>query len=121
MDDLVFAPELTGALFILLFTCLMLPVLYYIWTAYKRRLNHLALLAGLSAFFIFGYALSGFLLGTFAPMAAGEKTYPTLYALGRALLTAASETVGIWAALLALSKRFSSPASPTARSRLQAV
>jgi uncharacterized membrane protein YhfC len=113
METLVFSQELTGTLLILLFTCLMLPVLYYIWVAYKRQINHWALLIGLPSFYVFGYMLSGFLLGSFAPSSLAEQIGKPAYAAVRSLIIAVSEAGGLWVTLFMLKKRFSSFRVPT--------
>jgi uncharacterized membrane protein YhfC len=113
MDTLFFSNNLVSALFMLLFTCIMLPVLYYIWTAYRRSINHWAILAGLAAFYVFGYMLSGIFLKAFAPEAVAEKAGLAAYALMRAFWIAAAEAGGLWITLLLLSRRFTTSGVPT--------
>lgn len=113
METLTFSNELTGALFALFFTCIMLPVLYYIWMAYRKRLNNIAMLAGIASFFVFGYFLSGFLLGTFAPEAKAAEIGVINYALRRAVCVAIAEAGGLWLSLYALSKRYNTIKVPT--------
>jgi uncharacterized membrane protein YhfC len=113
MENLTFSNELIGALFTLLFTCLMLPVLYYIWMAFRKKLNNIAMLAGIASFFIFGYLLSGFLLGTFAPEAKASELGILGYALRRAVCVAVTEAGGIWISLYLLYKKYNTIRVPT--------
>ncbi len=113
MDTLVFSSDIVGALFILLFTCIMLPVLYYIWTAYRRSINHWAILAGLAAFYVFGYMLSGIFLRAFAPESIAQKAGLAPYALVRAFWISVAEAGGLWVTLFLLSRRFGTARVPT--------
>jgi hypothetical protein len=49
----------------------------------------------IASFFIFGYLLSGFLLGTFAPEAKASELVILGYALRRAVCVAVTEAGGI--------------------------
>lgn len=113
METLTFSNELTGALFALFFTCIMLPVLYYIWMAYRKRLNNIAMLAGIVSFFVFGYFLSGFLLGSFAPEAKAAELGVVGYTLRRSICIAIAEAGGLWLSLYVLSKKYNTVRVPT--------
>ena len=98
-QTLVFSEPLITALSFLFCFCLLAPALYYVWFVYRRRLDHTGLLGGLAAFFLFGYLLTGFLLGALAPGSRKETMAPWGYALLRGLITALVEVGGIWFSL----------------------
>lgn len=63
----MFSPALVTALAISFAACILVPVMYYVWTVYKKRISHVGILAGLAAFFLFSYLIAGILLGQLAP------------------------------------------------------
>ena len=82
---------------VLFAVCLLLPALYYMWYVYRKRFNHIALLGGLAAFFLFGFLISQNLL-RLAKAASGAGMWS--YALLTAFLAAACDvggyTLGLW-------------------------
>ncbi len=93
---LIFSEPLITALSFLFCFCLLAPALYYVWFVYRRRLDHTGLLGGLTAFFLFGYLITGLLLGVLAPESRREAMSPWTYALLRGLITALVEVGGCW-------------------------
>ncbi len=91
-------PLITGLSFLFCF-CLLVPALYYVWFVYRRQLDHSGLLGGLAAFFLFGYLITGMLLGALAPEAKREDMGPWVYSLLRGFITAVAEVGGCWAVL----------------------
>ena len=96
---LVFPEPLITALSFLFCFCLLVPALYYVWFVYRRQLDHSGLLGGLAAFFLFGYLITGVLLGALAPEAKRESMGPWGYSLTRGFITALVEVGGCWAIL----------------------
>ena len=97
--ELVFSGGLMTALTVLFAVCILVPVMFYVWTMYRHRMNHVAILAGVAAFFLFSFLLAENLLNLLAP----EGSYAAMgmwpYALVRALCVAVSEVLGITAGL----------------------
>ena len=100
MDNtLVFPEPLITALSFLFCFCMLVPALYYVWFVYRRKLDHSGLLGGLAAFFLFGYLITGVLLGAIAPEERRESMGAFGYSLIRALITAVVEVGGCWGVL----------------------
>ncbi len=96
-SELVFSGELITALTVLFAVCLLLPAMYYAWFVYRKRFNHVALLGGLAAFFLFGFLISENLLRLLAPAAgAGMWTYSVLRAFCIALCEVGGFVLGLW-------------------------
>ena len=68
--ELVFSDSLMAAMTVLFAVCVLVPTMYYVWNVYRKRFNHVAMLAGLACFFIFGFLLSENLLRLLAPTGA---------------------------------------------------
>ena len=98
-STLVFPESLITALSFLFSFCMLAPALYYVWFVYRRRLDHSGLLGGLAAFFLFGYLITGMLLGALIPEDRRESMGAAGYSLIRALITALVEVGGCWASL----------------------
>ncbi len=96
---LVFPQPLITALSFLFCFCMLAPAMYYVWFVYRRRLDHSAMLGGLAAFFLFGYLLSGLLLGFIAPESRRDSMPGWTYALLRSVVLAAVEVGGCWLCL----------------------
>ncbi len=105
-SESVFSGGLLTALTVLFAVCLLMPALYYMWYVYRRRFNHIALLGGLAAFFLFGFLISENLL-RLAPAAAFSQLASSEHGAGmwiygpvRALIAAACDVgayaLGLW-------------------------
>ena len=96
-SELVFSGELVTALTILFAVCILLPTMYYVWYVYRKRFNHIALLGGLAAFFLFGFLVAENLL-RLLPSAegAGRWTYALLRAVVAALCDVGGYALGLW-------------------------
>lgn len=92
---LSFPAPLVSALTVLFAVCILAPAMYYVWNVYKRKLSHPAILGGLCCFFLFGYWLSGVLLGLLAPEARMASLGMWGYGLRRAVCVAVSEVGGM--------------------------
>ena len=99
MQALVFPEPLITALSFLFCFCLLAPALYYVWFVYRRKLDHTGLLGGLAAFFLFGYLVTGLLLGVLAPESRKDAMSPWSYALLRGFITALAEVGGCFLCL----------------------
>ncbi len=96
-SELVFSSGLITALVVLFAVCILLPTMYYVWYVYRKRFNHIALLGGLAAFFLFGFLIAENLLRLTAPAAgAGLWTSGTLRAFIAALCDVGGYTLGLW-------------------------
>lgn len=98
-QTLVFSQPLITALSFLFCFCMLAPALYYVWFVYRRKLDHTGLLGGLAAFFLFGYLITGLLLGILVPESRKGSMTPWSFALLRSLITAVAEVGGIWLCL----------------------
>ena len=96
---LVFSEPLVTALSFLFCFCLLAPAMYYVWFVYRRKLDHTGLLGGLAAFFLFGYLITGLLLGILVPESSRESLSPWSYSLLRGLVTSLVEVGGCWLSL----------------------
>ena len=96
-----FSGGLITALTVLFAVCLLLPAMYYAWYVYRKRFNHIALLGGLAAFFLFGFLISENLLRLIS--AAGGWSH----ALLRAFLVALCDVGGYALGLRFLKKQHS--------------
>ena len=88
-----FSGELITALTVLFAVCLLLPAMYYAWYVYRKRFNHIALLGGLAAVFLFGFLISENLLRL---VPAGGRSYALLRAFLVALCDVGGYTLGLW-------------------------
>ena len=96
-SELVFSGGLITALTVLFAVCLLLPAMYYAWYVYRRRFNHIALVGGLAAFFLFGFLLAENLLRLLGPAAgAGKWTYALLRGFCLALCDVGAYALGLW-------------------------
>lgn len=110
-SEIVFSGALVGGYFALAAVCVLAPVLYLIYYTFKKKINLLAVLAGIAGSFVFGYLMLGFALGSFAPQAQAE-TDAVKYALTSALCTGAVEGVGFFIAMFALRKKWDETDTP---------
>lgn len=96
-SKLVFPGGLITAMTVLFAVCILLPTMYYVWYVYRKRFNHIALLGGLAAFFLFGFLLAENLLRLLGPAAgAGKWTYALLRGFCLALCDVGAYALGLW-------------------------
>ena len=99
-ENLMFSPGLITALGMTFAACILIPVMYYVWTVYKKRISHVGILAGLAAFFLFSYLISGILLAQIVPESSMGKMGQWPYAILRALVIAVCDMggmgLGLW-------------------------
>ncbi len=93
----MFSPDLIAALTVMFAVCLLMPAMYYAWYVYRRRFNHIALVGGLAAFFLFGFLISESLLRLLSSASgAGMWPYSILRAACIALCDAGGWALGLW-------------------------
>ncbi len=109
--ELVFSNNLIGGLFCIVIACLMMPVFYLIFYTMKKKINLLTTALGIVGFLVFGYLISGFLLGSLAPTDRAAEA-PARYALIRSVCVAVAEGGGALAAMLLLRRRFDDISTP---------
>ena len=96
-SELVFPGGLITALTVLFAVCILLPTMYYVWYVYRKRFNHIALLGGLAAFFLFGFLIAENLLRLLSPISVtGQWTYALLRAAVAALCDVGGYALGLW-------------------------
>ena len=98
-SDLVFSDQLVTALTVLFAVCILVPTMYYVWNVYRKRLNHIAVLAGLACFFLFGFLLSENLLRLLAAAGSAGSMGLWGYGITRALCAAICEMGGVTLAI----------------------
>lgn len=103
---MTFPGGLIAIAFIQFFVCIMLPVFYLIYYVFKKDFNPLIMLIGLVAFVIFGLIATKLLTKFFAPASAIGAITTANYAVRYSLCTGVIKALGIWVALLILSKRY---------------
>ena len=96
----MFSPGLVTALSMTFAACILIPVMYYVWMVYKKRISHVGILAGLAAFFLFSYLISGILLAQLAPESGMARMGMWPYSILRALVIAVCDLggmgLGLW-------------------------
>ncbi len=96
-SEIVFSGGLISSLTVLFAVCVLLPTMYYVWYVYRKRFNHIALLGGLAAFFLFGFLIAENLLRLLPPAAgAGKWTYALLRGFIAALCDVGGYALGLW-------------------------
>jgi uncharacterized membrane protein YhfC len=103
--ELVFSDSLMAAMTVLFAACVLVPTMYYVWNVYRKRFNHVAMLAGLACFFIFGFLLSENLLRLLAPAGAAGSMGMWGYGVTRSLCVAVCEVGGIALSLWMLQRQ----------------
>lgn len=109
--EIVFSGVAVGGFFAIALVSVLAPVLYLIYYTFKKKINLLAMLAGVAGSFVFGYFMLGLALGSFAPQASAE-TDAMKYALSSAVCTGAVESVGFFIAMFALRKKWNETDTP---------
>ncbi len=96
-SEIVFSGELIAAMTVLFAVCILLPAMYYVWYVYRKRFNHIALLGGLAAFFLFGFLISENLLRLASPASGGGMWASSLLrAAIAALCDVGAYALGLW-------------------------
>ena len=97
--ELTFSGGLVGAMTVLFAVCVLLPAMYYVWTVYRRRFNHVAMLGGLACFFFFAYFLAQTLLRLLlptGPTGAGMWGYGIIRALCVSVCEIGGVSLTLW-------------------------
>lgn len=110
--QLIFSDGYIAAMLFLLIVCCTLPILYFIYFAFKRKISYVSILAALAGYLLFGYYLNGILMKNIVPEAKIGQMSTVLYSIIRALITGLTNTGGIYICLRLLSKRYDSINTP---------
>lgn len=110
-SDFMFSQSLVNGMLTVVVVCILLPVFYLIFYTFKKKINLPSVLMGIVGFFVFGYLLSGLLLGNIAPQDSAAEN-PVLYAVLRSVCVAVVEGGGAFAALYFLRRRYDEISTP---------
>ncbi|NLO47329.1 MAG: YhfC family intramembrane metalloprotease [Clostridiales bacterium] len=112
VEELVFSGSFITAMIILLLACSTLPVLYFIFYAFKRKINYIAVFAGILGAVFFGIFVQGILLSNLIPENRMQAIGPVPYAIYQALIIGIVNVSGIYIVLRLLSARYESLGAP---------
>jgi len=110
--ELVFSDNLIELAFLTAFVSVIGPMLYLIFYGFKRKLIFILIIAGVSAYMLFGSLFAGMVRGSVAPLSSLEIMGPVKYTIICAIITGAAEMLGLWLLYLLLKSRYSSLAVP---------
>jgi len=110
--QLAFPDGFIAAMLLLLIVCCTLPVLYFIYFAFKRKINYVSILAAIAGYLLFGYYLNGILMINIVPEARIQQTGVVFYSVVRALIVGLANVGGIYVCLRLLSQRYDSLNTP---------
>ncbi|MDD6188818.1 MAG: YhfC family glutamic-type intramembrane protease [Clostridiales bacterium] len=110
-NDLIFSQSLINGMLCVVVVCIMLPVFYLIFYTFKKKIHLPSVLMGIVGFFIFGYILSGLLLGNIAPKESAADS-PMLYTVLRSVCVAIAEGGGAFAAMYFLRRKYDEISTP---------
>ena len=110
-SDFMFSQSLVNGMLTVVVVCILLPVFYLIFYTFKKKITLSAVLMGIVGFFVFGYLLSGLLLGNIAPQDSAAED-PMLYAVLRSVCVAVIEGGGVFAAMYFLRRRYDDISTP---------
>jgi len=109
--DFMFSQSLVNGMLTVVVVCILLPVFYLIFYTFKKKIHIPSALSGIIGFFIFGYLISGLLLGNIAPQESAADS-PMLYAALRSVCVAVAEAGGAFVAMYFLSRRYDEISTP---------
>lgn len=110
--QLTFSGGYAAAMMLILIVCCTLPVLYFIFFAFKRKINYVAIFAAVAGFLLFGYYLNGILLNAFAPYSKLEQMGALSYSIVRSVITGLTNVAGAYFCLRLLAGRYDSIKTP---------
>lgn len=110
-SDFMFSQALVNGMLTVVVVCILLPVFYLIYFTFKKKIHLPSLALGIVGFFIFGYLLSGLLLGNIAPKDSAAAN-PAMYAVLRSVCVAVVEAGGAFAAMYFLRSRYDEISAP---------
>lgn len=111
MDEFMFSQSLVNGMLTVVVVCILLPVFYLIFYTFKKKIVIPSALFGIIGFFVFGYLISGLLLGNIAPKDSAAAN-PALYAALRSVCVAVAEAGGFLAMMYFLRSRYDDISSP---------
>lgn len=110
--QMTFPDSFIAAMFLLLIVCCVLPIFYFIYYAFKRKINYISILAAVAAFLLFGYYLNGILLGSIVPEDKIARSGTAGYAVIRSVIAGITNVGGICICLRFLAKRYETVNTP---------
>lgn len=110
-SDFMFSQSLVNGMLTVVVVCILLPVFYLIFYTFKKKIHIPSAVLGIVGFFVFGYLLSGLLLGSIAPQSSAAGN-PVLYAVLRSVCVAAAEAGGAFIAMYLLRSRYDDISTP---------
>ncbi len=112
LAQLSFSSDFITAMIITLFVGSTIPVLYFIFYVFKKRINYVAVLTGLIGYLILGVYISGFLQCLIIPEARLGEIGPVLFSLIQAAIIGLVNGGGIYLVLRLLAGRYDSTHTP---------
>jgi uncharacterized membrane protein YhfC len=106
VEELTFSGDFITAMILLLFICSTLPILYFVFYAFKRKINYIAVFAGALGAVAFGIFVQGILLSTLLPEGKMQQIGLIPYSVFQALIIGIVNASGIYVLLRILSKRY---------------
>ncbi len=110
-SDFMFSQSLVNGMLTVVVVCILLPVFYLIFYTFKKKIHIPSAVLGIVGFFVFGYLLSGLLLGNIAPQDSAADN-PALYAVLRSVCVAVAEAGGAFVAMYFLRRRLDDISAP---------
>jgi len=110
-SDFMFSQSLVNGMLTVVVVCILLPVFYLIFYTFKKKINIPSAVLGIVGFFVFGYLISGLLLGNIAPQDSAADN-PALYAVLRSVCVAVAEAGGAFVAMYLLRRRYDDISTP---------
>ncbi len=110
-NEFMFSQALVNGMLTVVVVCILLPVFYLIFYTFKKKINLVSVVLGILGFFVFGYLLSGLLLGNIAPKDSAADN-PAMYTALRSICVAVVEGGGALAAMWFLRRREDDISSP---------
>lgn len=111
-SELTFSGGFIASMFILLFACSTLPILYFIFYAFKRKINYMAILAAIAGYILFAILINGILQSIIAPDSKIEQVGAVLHSIIRSVLVGLTSAGGAYILLRLLASRYDSIKTP---------
>ncbi len=110
-SEFMFSQSLVNGMLTVVVVCILLPVFYLIYYTFKKKIHIPSALLGIVGFFVFGYLISGLLLGNIAPKDSAAES-PVIYAVLRSVCVAVAEAGGFYVMMHFLRRRYDEISTP---------
>ena len=110
-SEFMFSQSLVNGMLTVVVVCILLPVFYLIYYTFKKKIVIPSAVLGIVGFFVFGYLISGLLLGNIAPKDSAAAN-PALYAALRSVCVAVAEAGGFFVMMHFLRRRCDEISTP---------